>query len=231
MVLLWLLCKIPFQCGLLQLQKLFLDEMFWPPERSSATLPWIEATGARQTPQSPPIRILCTGIENARCLVSMRPLFLVSWGKWWCGCMNLYFFRSHSGAPTPVSIQLHRDWGIPLLMSCTGCWWKLESVLLGLLELEAWVWSHSWKLCLHRGGGLKKGQQTALATWVPWECRAGYNCLCRQEKEIKVESSGHFLWPKVCPFVNCAGLCSNKNQHSSWLCPATCWVWSGGRAQ
>lgn len=42
-----------------------LGEMFWPPERSSVALPWREATGTGQTPQLSPIRVPCTGIENA----------------------------------------------------------------------------------------------------------------------------------------------------------------------
>ena len=42
-------------------------------------------------------------------------------------------------------------------------------------------------------GALQKGQQR-WQLGCSWECRAGYNCLhWQREKEIKVESSEHFL--------------------------------------
>lgn len=45
------------------------------------------------------------------------------------------------------------------------------------------VKSQQEALLMQRLGSEERTAQTALATWVPWECRAGCNCLCWQRKK------------------------------------------------
>lgn len=169
-------------------------------------------------------------MENTWCLVGLRlsgHYFLESWGRWWCGWRNPYLWNSSQRQPhlwpgftqgirDPTTDELQMMLVKARLTPARGCCnWKPEcKVSAGssayVREVEA----------------LQKGQQR-WQLGCSWESGAGYNILCWQrEKEIKVESSEHFLWTKVCPVTNCTGLCSQENQHSGlWL--KTSWLYPG----